>query len=270
MHRLKTRALGEQTEPVMLFGGAYGNIQALEALMEQALKNRITPHRIISTGNNIAPFLQPDSSLSFIRSLGIETIMGVMEELGAMDAPDGILRDMGIHLEGKLSAPNKAWLAGLPQRINFSMEGKTFYVVHGAYTQPYCIMNQATPWNEKQLEFAAIKEHDCDTHAIIAGFSEQAFAQKDATYLWMNPGIIGLPLEKSSTPAWYALLKPSNKTIDIEFHPLYYDMGATISSLKENKDATDALARLEKAYALYEHADPQLARAKAGLENIIF
>ena len=72
--------LGETTSPLLIFGGAYGNLQATEAVLAQAKKMQIAPKNILFTGDLTAYCADPKATVNLIRQSGIKSVMGNCEE----------------------------------------------------------------------------------------------------------------------------------------------------------------------------------------------
>ena len=77
------RDFGNFDTPVVLFGGAYSNRHALEALIED-----VGDAPVISTGDLVGYCADPAETVSLFRSLGWATIAGNCERQIAADADD--------------------------------------------------------------------------------------------------------------------------------------------------------------------------------------
>ncbi|MDU1669788.1 MAG: metallophosphoesterase family protein, partial [Bradyrhizobium sp.] len=74
--------------PLLLFGGPYSNLQATEAVLAEARRRHIPPHRIVCTGDVVAYGGDPKACVDLIRRSGIQIVMGNCEEQLAADADD--------------------------------------------------------------------------------------------------------------------------------------------------------------------------------------
>ena len=70
---------------VFVFGGAYGNLQATEAILSEAKRRGFSSDEIIFTGDCVAYCGQPQETADLIRLSGVNTIMGNCEEALAND-----------------------------------------------------------------------------------------------------------------------------------------------------------------------------------------
>ena len=76
----EVKNIGNLSGKVLVFGGVYSNLQALEALQKVADKEGITPSNIICTGDIIAYCAQPSACVDAIEDWGIHVIQGNVEE----------------------------------------------------------------------------------------------------------------------------------------------------------------------------------------------
>src|SRR5438128_10375725 len=74
--------------PVLVFGGPYSNLEATQALLDQAAKMQIPAERIICTGDIVAYGADAAATVSLIRRAGCHVVMGNCEENLAGGAKD--------------------------------------------------------------------------------------------------------------------------------------------------------------------------------------
>jgi predicted phosphodiesterase len=222
--------LGNLTGTLLLFGGPYSNLQAIQALRRRAEELHIDPANIICTGDSIAYCAQPNETLELLRQWGITLLMGNCEQSLASDSNDcgcgfeagstcDALADSWYRYSVKtVSQSHKQWMRNLPQIIRFTYQHKTFAVVHGSAAQ----MNQFIfPSTDERIKFQQIKLVQAD--GIIAGHSGLPFTQVIDDKLWHNPGVIGMPANEGNASVWYSLWHPAGNQIQIEHHRLQYD-----------------------------------------------
>jgi hypothetical protein len=125
--------IGNFNEPILLFGGAYSNLDALMALKEYAEKYNINPTNIICTGDIVAYCGQPYETVELIREWGIHVLMGNCEESFAANADDcGCGFDSGTSCDllsiewysfanQRLSSEQRQWFSTLPRKISFNV-----------------------------------------------------------------------------------------------------------------------------------------------------
>src|ERR1700747_444743 len=117
-------------EPLLVFGGPYSNLEALDALLAAAARLDIPADRIIGTGDIVAYGADAGPCVDRVRSAGIAVVMGNCEESLASNAADcGCGFSPGstcaewsaawfAHADRTLDADARAWLATLPRRID--------------------------------------------------------------------------------------------------------------------------------------------------------
>ena len=69
--------LGRKTGKMLLFGGVYSNLQALQSLMQIAIEHGIDPENCICTGDIIGYCGQPQETLDLLK-IGARTVFWVM------------------------------------------------------------------------------------------------------------------------------------------------------------------------------------------------
>ena len=64
---------------ILLFGGVYSNLQALESLIEIAERENIAPKNCISTGDIVGYCAQPEEAVQTFKNWGARGIAGNVE-----------------------------------------------------------------------------------------------------------------------------------------------------------------------------------------------
>ena len=141
------------TEPVLIFGGPYSNLEATRALIDEADRLGFTPERMICTGDVVAYGADASRTVALVRDAVRHVIRGNCEESLANDSedcgcgfPEGSdcsrLSDAWFqHARRQLNAADRLWMAGLPERLVLDLDGVRLAVVHGSskQDQPICI-----------------------------------------------------------------------------------------------------------------------------------
>ena len=129
--------------PLLVFGGPYSNLRALNALHQCAGKLGIPPSQTICTGDVVAYCAEPEETTAAIRDWGCHVIAGNCEEQLAAAAADCACGfELGTECDtlakgwypfanARMSAESRGWMAALPKTITFSAGGLTFRVIHG-------------------------------------------------------------------------------------------------------------------------------------------
>ena len=161
---------------MLVFGGPYSNVQALEALKTIAAQLRILPGNIICTGDIVGYCAQPEESVQLVKNWGIQAIQGNVEQnivRGGDDCGcnfteggrcDLFSRTWFPYAVQTLSAESVNWLSTLPLQLSFRYAGKPVTVLHGAATGIADFVFASTPWPEKEKSFAAT-----EAEVILAG-----------------------------------------------------------------------------------------------------
>ncbi|HQT75781.1 MAG: radical SAM protein [Rhodospirillales bacterium 20-64-7] len=227
------------SEPVLVFGGCYSNLQATEALLDRARQLGVTPDRMICTGDVIAYGADPHETLALIRKAGIATVMGNCEESLAQDAGDcGCGFAPGSACD-RLSAAwftyatkhvdqaDRLWMAALPQRIDLLLGGYRLAVVHGAPSRINRFVFASTPDPDIMTELAL-----AGADGVIGGHCGVPFTRRINSLLWHNSGAIGMPANDGTARGWFSLLTPHADGIEIRHLPLDYDHHAAAQAMR--------------------------------------
>lgn len=215
---------------VLLFGGVYSNLQALEKLKSIAEKNNIPPENCICTGDIVGYCAQPEETIQLFKLWGAKSIAGNVEiqlREGAEDCGcdfrkgsrcDGFSQLWYPYAQSKLSKSSLDFIKEIPDHIQFTYAEKKTIVVHGSWTNVSEFIFKSTPWEVKQSTFEATK-----SDLIIAGHCGLPFKQIENEKLWINPGVIGMPANDGNPTVWYAVLNDAEKEVSITHHAMNYN-----------------------------------------------
>lgn len=232
--------LGDLEPPLLLFGGPYSNLRAMEALIEQAGRRGIDADRMICTGDVVAYGAEAEETARAVRSLGCPVVMGNCEEslgLGLDDcgcgfeegaACDALSARWFAHANARVSEASRAWMRALPRRLVFTMSGRRFAVLHGGAARINAFLWPTDPpevfTDQRRLVEADLGPVD----GIVAGHCGIPFAEDHEDMLWINPGAIGLPAHDGARCTWFAVLDAAGA----RFHRLDYDWRATGAAMR--------------------------------------
>ena len=226
--------LGNLSQPILLFGGPYGNLQAtstLKAIAEDAL---IPPERIICTGDLVAYCAQPKETVSLIRDWGIHCIQGNVEAqlaVGAADCGCNFSPDSACDLlsqqwyqfaQQKITTDQREWFKSRPEYLRFNLNGFSCVVVHGSFSEISQFVFHSTPWREKLAELET-----AEAAVLIGGHSGLPFSQIGNGKLWCNAGVIGMPANDGTPRAWYAILEAAGTGLQCSHFSFCYDHRTT-------------------------------------------
>lgn len=232
--------LGLLTGDLLIFGGVYSNLQALQQLFAIAQQKNIPPTNIICTGDIVGYCAQPQECVEFIRDWGIHCIAGNVELQLANDE-----EDCGCNFKegsrcfnfsnlwypyAKLNLNQNAlnFMKSLPHYIQFKYGIKNVFVLHGSFDNTSEFIFKSTAWEKKQKVFDQTK-----SNVILAGHCGLPFNQYNQNYYWLNAGVIGMPANNGDSSVWYMLL---NDTDGLNFlhHQFSYNYIKTMDLMEKN------------------------------------
>lgn len=244
----KIENIGRLSGKVLVFGGVYSNLQALEKLIEIAEENKIEPQNCISTGDLVGYCAQPEETVDLFKKWGARNIAGNVEiqlakgkEDCGCDFREGSRCDNFSQLwypyaRFHLSKESISWMAQLPDNIQFKYGNKNFTVVHGSYSHISEFIYKSTPWEIKEKGF-----QETGSDGIIAGHCGLPFYDQKNEKLWINPGVIGMPANDGTSKVWYAILD-KNLENGFQHYSFKYDHKLT-HDLMVNKELPIEYAR---------------------------
>lgn len=224
------KQLGDLKGKLLIFGGVYSNLQALEGLLQIAEEEGIPFSNIICTGDIVGYCAQPMACLELIRDNGIHSIAGNVEiqlreeqEDCGCDFTDGGRCDVFskkwyAYAQQKLNPSFIPWLNELPDFLQFNYAGKKVTVVHGSYEHTSEFIFKSTDWENKEVSFSKSK-----SNVIVAGHCGLPFFENRNDKLWINPGVIGMPANDGETDVWFGILDDENGELFFEFLNYEYD-----------------------------------------------
>lgn len=222
--------MGTKAGKLLLFGGVYSNLQALEKLIQIADEAGIPPENCISTGDLTGYCAQPEETLQLFKKWGAVSIAGNVELQLANDSEDcGCDFKSGSrcddfskmwfpYTKGRLSKESLDSMKNIPEYISFDYGNKKVTVVHGNYgnTSEFIFKSNATESKER-----CFKETKSDI--IIAGHCGLPFHQTIKEKVWLNPGVIGMPANDGTPRVWYMMLDIVNGEVIYTHHSFEYD-----------------------------------------------
>jgi predicted phosphodiesterase len=229
----------ELEPPLLVFGGPYSNLRALEAMRSEARRLGIPASRTLCTGDVVAYCAEPEESIAFVRDWGIHVVQGNCEEqLGASagDCGCGFVEDSACdrlakswyeHADRVVSRASRAWMAALPKTIELTIGDLRALAVHGTARQ----INRFVFASQRQV----IAEELAATSAslVIAGHCGIPFIARSAGKVWLNPGVIGMPANDGTPDGWYGLVMVTHDgALRLSTHRLAHDHAGAARSLR--------------------------------------
>lgn len=224
-----------------MFGGAYGNLQATNAILDYARTNGFHPDQIIFTGDLVAYCAQPQETTDLIRQSGCHIIMGNCEEsLGSgrddcgcgfeVDTECNVLSAQWFsYCQKALSDETKQWMGTLPRHLTVEIGTFSFVCTHGT---PEVINQFVFPSDVQNGDYQFPKNTNVDGYLV--GHSGLPFIEENGNVLWINSGAAGMPANDGSPRIWFATIETDGNTLTAQTHSLEYDY----------EDAADAMTEV--------------------------
>lgn len=268
----KITNLGKLRNKVLLFGGVYSNLQALEALMLVAQSNKIVPENCICTGDIVGYCAQPEETIQLFKEWGAVSIAGNVElqlcdgeencgcDFAAGSRCDDLSKIWYPYAKSKISKIALDFLKELPQHVSFQFGSQQITVVHGSYFNVSEFIFKSTPWMIKAPNFDA-----SNSDIIIAGHCGLPFHHKNDNKLWLNPGVIGMPANNGKPSVWYAIIEDTPTGFKFKHHELAYN-NLLAHDLMMNENLPKAYAKTLLS-GIWDNTDilPQPEKLKQGL-----
>jgi alkylhydroperoxidase/carboxymuconolactone decarboxylase family protein len=253
---MNERNLGALTGPVLIFGGAYSNLDALVAVRAEAERRGIPPGNVICTGATPGYCAEPKECLDLLAEWQCHAIAGNVETSlvnGTDDCGcgfgDGSRCDMFAKLwynyaAKHVSQDNLAFMAELPDLLRFTYAGRKMVVLHGSPENQSEFVWRSTAAEEK-AQFCA----DAGAEVVVGGHCGLPFAEilppaeqiknresriENRESLWLNAGVIGMPANDGTPRTWFMVLNDT-EGFDYDFHPLTYDHRAAKSKMIDDR-----------------------------------
>lgn len=232
--------LGKLNGKVLIFGGIYSNLQALEALKKMAEKENISPQNCICTGDIVGYCAQPEETVQLFRLWGAKSIAGNVEIQLRENAEDcgcsfregsrcdNFSQQWYPFAQSKLSKNSIEFMTELPNHFMFEYANTQMVVVHGSFFNTSEFIFKSTSWETKAANFELT-----NTDVIIAGHCGLPFHHQHNDKLWLNPGVIGMPANDGSPDVWYAILDDTENNFTFTHKTLSYNYKLT-SKLMQN------------------------------------
>jgi len=234
--------LGNISGKLLLFGGVYSNLQALEQLVQISLEADIPSENCICTGDIVGYCAQPEETVRLFRDWGARSILGNVEQqlfdgeedCGCDFSPgsicDGLSKRWYPYAQRQLSRESISWMGQLPHHISFEMAHKRVTVVHGTFEQISDFVFRSTPEGIKAVSFSSSQ-----SDVIVAGHCGLPFHQELQGKIWLNPGVVGMPANEGLPRVWYMILEDVGGILRYTHHHFEYNHLLAYNAMMENK-----------------------------------
>ncbi|MGD9920646.1 MAG: radical SAM protein [Pseudorhodoplanes sp.] len=208
-------------------------------MIAEADRLGFTPERLVCTGDIVAYAADASKTVALVRDTVSHIVKGNCEESLGLDStdcgcgfPEGSecsrLSDAWFrHAGSQLSAADREWMAGLPERLILDFDGIRLAVVHGSVGRinqfVFASTGHALKLNE--IEGAGV-------HGVIGGHCGLPFTQSIDGYLWHNAGAIGMPANDGTPRVWYSIISRVADGLAVEHRSLSYDHVAAANKMR--------------------------------------
>ncbi|MEM6386978.1 MAG: metallophosphoesterase [Pseudomonadota bacterium] len=232
---MRVRDIGPLDEPVVLFGGPYSNLQALEALSQT-----IGERPAICTGDVVGYCADPVATVDLMRAMAVHCIAGNCERQvaeGGLDCGcgfeagstcDRLSQGWYSYLSDTCDPDTIAWLADQPEIGVLTQFGRRYGVVHGGVTAISRFIWPDTPDEVFLEEISALENRIGQVDGVIAGHCGVAFHRRIGRHQWINAGVIGLPPHDGRPATRYGILTKG----DVVFERLSYDHASARKAMR--------------------------------------
>ncbi|NJB83088.1 metallophosphoesterase family protein [Wenyingzhuangia aestuarii] len=218
------------SDKLLIFGGVYSNLQALQSLIKQAEKLNIPAENCICTGDIVGYCASPEETIQTFKNWGAKSILGNVEiqlinealhcgcDFSKGSKCDVLSNIWYPYAQKNISKDSLDFLKTLPEHLHFTWNHLKISTVHGSHANTSEFVFNSTPWHNKQQSF-----NTTQSDVIIAGHSGLPFYDYQENKYWINPGVIGMPANDGTPKVWYAILEQKEQEITISYHQLDYD-----------------------------------------------
>lgn len=236
---MQIQELGTLEGDVVLFGGAYSNVHALAALLDQAREWGVATSQVICTGDLVAYCADPAETVALFRDTGCPTIAGNCEkQLAASEMDCGCGFEEGTtcdrlsaawfaHADRNIGAQDRSWMAKLPDILTFTYAGRRYCVIHGGVTDISRFVWSVSPDEVFKEEMSALQRLIGQVDIVIAGHSGIPFIKPVDGTQWINAGAIGMPPHDGQSTTRFVRLHNGQPRI----HSLQYDTSRAVTNM---------------------------------------
>jgi len=237
----KTVDLGTLNGPVLLFGGPYSNLRAMQALIAVAGRRDIPADRMICTGDVCAYAAEAEQTAQAVQALGCPVVAGNCEDsLGsnALDCGcgfeegatcDRLSAEWFAHATKQVTDETRKWMRGLPGRLVFTLAGKRYAVIHGGAEQVNAFIWPTDGPDIKAAQISVLERELGALDGVVCGHSGVPFIEQVGAHEWINAGAIGLPGHDGETRTSYAVLDEDGVSLE----RLSYDHAGAATAMEE-------------------------------------
>lgn len=218
MSALQIKNLGVLEGSLLVFCGAYSNLEALETLIAIADHAGISDKNRLFLGDAVAYCADADRVVDRLIAYDYPAIAGNCERQLAQDAPDCgcgfetgstcslLSRAWYAYARQRISPHHRAWMASLPDWICFEHAQKRYVMIHGGADDLSRFIWSNAPKAVLQRQIDLIRDQIGAVDVVLCGHSGIYFKRNLAGVDWINCGVIGMPANNGQNQTQYVLI----------------------------------------------------------------
>jgi predicted phosphodiesterase len=227
-----------------LIADIHGNLFAFDAVLEDIRRRKI--EQILCLGDVVSSGPQPREALQRLREIGCPTVMGNTDawivEPSLREYPDLYgqhLQDIEYWSSQQLTEEDKAYLRTFQPTIEWPLsEQRTLLAYHGSPRSFLEGIVPTTPMEQLDECFA-----DTTAQVLVGGHTHQQLFLRYRDKLVLNPGSVGMPLDRqrarreieARNPPWgeYAILNSEGNQLSVELLRVPFDIEGFLALLSQ-------------------------------------
>jgi predicted phosphodiesterase len=227
---------------LLLFGGVYSNLEALQKLKNWADSNGFGPDQIVCTGDIVGYCAQPQECVDLVKDWGIHCIAGNVEiqlRNGDEDCGCNFNEDSSCDLNSRnwypfakehVNQSSLDWMSKLPLNLTLDFGGAKWGIVHGAQQETAKFIYPSSPWEDKSPSY-----ENLEVDHILAGHCGIPFIDENDNGFWINSGALGMPANDGTQRVWFCVISEEDGEFITEFHSIEYDFKSTQEKMRAEK-----------------------------------
>lgn len=220
---------------IALFGDIHGNLSAAESVIADIAAHQ-TDH-LVCLGDLVGYGAHPNEVIDLVQSLEIPVIMGNYDDGIGFDRGDCgcAYRSESEKANGELSIAwtsatvtesRKLWLQTLLPELRLEVGGTRIRIVHGSPRRiNEYLFDDRDPASLERIA----KQADCDV--LVFGHTHKPWTREIAGVTFVNTGSVGKPKDGDPRACW-VLLSVSERSLDVQYHRLDYDISTEATSIR--------------------------------------
>ncbi len=219
---------------IALISDVHSNRQALKAVIDDMLE----VERILCAGDIVGYGAEPDEVIEILKKKRVQAVIGdhdkavISKDTSKLNNVASAAAEWTIK---NISGGSLRYLKEMPEKLEMSIEGQSFLVVHGSPTDFF----MGKVLKEDPVPELAKTFRNVAADVVVLGHTHVPMNRMIFGKLVINPGSVGQPRDRDPK-ASYAILD-FGKKLEIELKRVEYDVERTAKAIK-GKGLPDELA----------------------------